>query len=58
MKIGVSRIKFIINSLLPKRNPFERPLKAFWLINLGEVKDQRLQVPEPQASFVIACSMP
>jgi hypothetical protein len=24
------------NSLLPKRYPFVRPLKAFWPINLGE----------------------
>jgi hypothetical protein len=34
--------------------PFEQPLKAFWLINLGEAQDQRLQLFEPKASFVIA----
>jgi hypothetical protein len=39
---------------LPQRYPFERPLKAFWLIKLGEAQDQRLQLSEPQASFVIA----
>jgi len=61
---------------LPKRYPFERPLKAFWhpserIVQLAnsntlrfwnwsftnkscEAQDQRLQVFEPQASFVIA----
>jgi hypothetical protein len=38
--------------------PFERPLPAFWLIKLGEATDQRLQLFEPAASFVIAWSKP
>jgi hypothetical protein len=47
--------KFLyFNGLLPKRYPFERPLQAFGHINLGEAQDQRLQLFEPQASFVIA----
>jgi hypothetical protein len=40
--------------LLLKKYPFERPLKAFGLIKLGEDSDQRLQLFEPKASFVIA----
>ena len=36
--------------LLPKRYPFEMTLKAFWQTNLGEAKDQRLQLFEPKAS--------
>jgi hypothetical protein len=43
-----------IATCVAQKHPFERPLKAFWLINLGEAQDQRLQVFEPQASFVIA----
>jgi hypothetical protein len=41
-------------SLLPKKYPFERTLKAFWSANQGDAQDQRLRVFEPQASFVIA----
>jgi len=40
--------------LFSKLNPVARLLKAFWQINLGKVQDKRLQVFEPQASFVIA----
>jgi hypothetical protein len=34
--------------------PFERSLKGVSHIKLGEAQDQRLQLFEPKASFVIA----
>jgi hypothetical protein len=36
------------------KHPFEQLLKVFWRIKLGDAEDQRLQLFEPQASFVIA----
>ena len=48
-------IQKLSSSILKKyQYPFERPLKAFCSINLGEAQDQRLQLFEPEASFVIA----
>jgi len=32
----------------PKENLFERSLKGFLLINLGEVKEKRFQLFEPE----------
>jgi len=48
----------LFGGLFAQNIPFERPLPAFWLIKLGEATDQRLQLFEPTASFVIAWSKP
>jgi hypothetical protein len=32
----------------PNKNPFERSLKRFLLINLGEAEDKRFQLFEPE----------
>jgi hypothetical protein len=51
-RIGVQTCHRV--TLASPKNQFERPLQVFWLIKLGEAEDQRLQLFEPQASFVIA----
>jgi hypothetical protein len=45
---SVSRPGAEFKGLLPNENLFERSLKRFLFINLGEVKEERFQLFEPE----------
>jgi hypothetical protein len=47
--LKVTRYEFcFLTGCCPNKNPFERALKRFLLINLGEAEDKRFQLFEPK----------
>jgi hypothetical protein len=48
---SICNLCFCSMGCCPSENLFERSLKRFFLINLGEVKEKRFQLFEPKGEF-------